>query len=94
MWYVYIIRSISFPDQEYTRCNRGFEAADSRPQRRQVHAHGKIQALETDLVLRFSGQVQSAGIREISQIPFRPRICEKAVLMIYVAHDIQAAHAR
>jgi len=53
MWYVYIIRSIDFPDQEYV-----------------------------GLVLRLSGQIQSARFREISQIPFRPGICEEASLMI------------
>jgi hypothetical protein len=63
------------------------EAADVGPQCRQVHAHGKIQALGIDLVLRFSGQVPSAGIRKIPQIPLRPGIREKTSLMIPYACD-------
>jgi hypothetical protein len=52
MWYVYIIRSIQFPDQEYTGAS---ENPKQRPQRRAVTAHSKIQALEIGLVLRLPG---------------------------------------
>lgn len=54
MWYVYIIRSIEFPDREYTGAS---EDPKQRllDQRRTVSAHGKIQALEIGLVLRLPG---------------------------------------
>src|SRR5665213_1736758 len=82
MWYVYIIRSINFPEQEYIGATADLKPAAAGPQRRQIYAHCKVQALGIGLVLRLPRQAQSARFREISQIPFRPSICEETPRVI------------
>jgi predicted GIY-YIG superfamily endonuclease len=52
MWYVYIIRSIDFPEQEYVGATADLKRR--LPERWQVYAHRKVQALAIGLVLRLS----------------------------------------
>jgi predicted GIY-YIG superfamily endonuclease len=52
MWYVYIIRSIDFPEQEYV----GATSDLKRRLPEQVRTHRQVQALAIGLVLRLSGQ--------------------------------------
>src|SRR6201987_6438204 len=75
MWYVYIVRSVDFPDQEYTGATENLK---TRSQRWQVSSPRQIQALEADLVLRLPRQTEGTGIRKIPQIPFRPRVRKEA----------------
>src|SRR5689334_1054589 len=78
MWYVYI--RINFPDQEYVG------ATADQKQRIPNHNAGrsahtsKFKPWELVWYCGLPGQVQSAGLREISQIALRPRLHEKAPL--------------
>ena len=75
MWHVYILRSLNFPEQEYIGVTTDLKRRlPEQAQRRQIRAHRQIQAVGTGLVLRFPRQVQSAGVREIPEIPFRTRL--------------------
>ena len=79
MCYVYIIRSINFPDQEY------IGATADLKRRRPEHNAGKSRHTAKfkpwELVWYcIPRQIQSAGIREVSQIPFRPGIRKETPL--------------
>jgi|ERR1700722_3981446 GIY-YIG catalytic domain-containing protein len=88
MWYVYILRSINFPKQEYVGATADLKRrlpehnAGKSTHTAKFRPWDQIQASGIGLVLRIPGQIQSAGIREISQIPLRPGICEEAPLML------------
>jgi predicted GIY-YIG superfamily endonuclease len=67
MWYVYIIRSINSPEQEYIGATADLKRR--LPDHNASQRTSQIQAMAVGLVLRIPGQVQGAGIREIPQIP-------------------------
>jgi hypothetical protein len=83
MWYVYIIRSESFPEQEYIGATEDLKRRLPEHNAGRSAPHRKVQALEAGLVLRLSRQIQSIGVREISEVSLRPRIHEKTPLTTY-----------
>ena len=68
MWYVYIIRSISFPDQEYIGATADLKRRLPEHNAGKSAHTAKFKPWGADLVLRLSGQVQGARLREISKI--------------------------
>ena len=62
MWHVYIIRSIDFPDQEYTGATADLRQRISDHNAGKSAHTAKFKPRELVLVLCFPKQVQSAGI--------------------------------
>ena len=54
MWYVYILRSLNFPEQEYIGATADLKRRLPEHNAGKVRTHRKIQTLGIDLVLRFS----------------------------------------
>ena len=62
MWYVYIIRSIDNPEQEYTGATADLKQRISDHNSGKSTHTAKFKPWKTGLVLCFPRQIQSAGI--------------------------------
>ena len=64
MWYVYILRSINNPDQEYIGATADLKRRLSDHNAGKVCAHCKIQTLAIDLVLRFPDKYKALAFEK------------------------------
>ena len=87
MWYVYILRSINFPEQEYIGATADLKRRLPEHNAGKSTHTAKFKPWELVWYCAFPDKYKSAGIREISQIPFRPGICEEASLMLKALDD-------
>src|SRR3954462_7036773 len=82
MWYVYIIRSISFPDREYTG------ASEHLKQRIVDHNAGrsthtaKFKPWTLVWYCAFPDKYRALEF-EKSEVPFRASLCQEAALVMY-----------
>jgi putative endonuclease len=85
MWYVYIIRSVNFPEQEYTGATADLKRRIPDHNAGKSTHTAKFKPWKLVWYCAFPDKYKSAGIRKISQIPLRPGICEEAALMLNAA---------
>jgi transposase len=78
MRYVYILQSISRPDQLYTGLCKGVAARLTAHQRRAVAAHGEIQAVEAALQPLVRKGRDGRGFRALPQERVGTSICREA----------------
>ena len=82
MWYVYIIRSVNYPEQEY------IGATADLKRRLPEHNAGKsthtAKFIPWELVsyCAFPNKYKALVFEKYPQIPPRPSICEEALVMI------------
>jgi putative endonuclease len=78
MWYVYIIRSINSPGQEYIGATADLKRRlPERNAGKSTHM-AKFKPWALVWYCAFPDKYKGAGVRKIPQIALRPRICEQA----------------
>ena len=93
MKYVYILESLD-SEHFYVGITDGLRARLKKHNAGEVTHTSKYRPWKLRTYIAFSDEKRAFACREVSEVSIRPRICEKALLMIYVSHDIQSTHAR
>src|SRR5258705_14000353 len=82
MWYVYIIRSIDFPEQEYVGATADLKRRLPEHNAGKSTHTAKFKPWQLVWYCAFPDKYKALEFREISQIPLRPGICEEAPVML------------
>ena len=92
MWYVYIIRSVSFPNQEYSGASADLRQRIADHNAGKSKHHRQIRSLGIGLVFGLSRQIQGTAIREIPEVPLRESLREEEALVAYRTAPLPAPY--
>ena len=92
MKYVYILESLD-SEHFYVGITDDLRARLTKHNAGEVTHTSKYRPWKLRTYVAFSDAKRAFAFEKVPEVSIRPRICEKAAVMIYVSHDIQSAHA-
>jgi len=84
MWYVYIIRSIEFPNQEYVGATADLKRRLPEHNAGKSTHTAKFKPWQLVWYCAFPDKYKALEFEKYLKIPFRPRLCKEASLTISV----------